>query len=376
MRELPLSLSKTEDFNYADDSALLKVFGTSKWTADHFSRQSEDRHKALLEVNEDLERLQQFGAKWKIAFEPTKTHAMLVSNTRDCGCFPAMSRLVFGGAHVIFEEQLLLVGFLFDKKLTWGPMVDRVASKSRRALGAVRRMQKLLGSSDRAVLYKAFVRSILEYGLLEYIAAAPSHLSKLDRIQSNAERLCGIQFTPLSERRDAAAFGLICKLLDGGCVDQLQQLCPTLTREKCGHGSRRSSSAFKLGNRERLRLDNSQRSFGGQMDSIFNKISKEILEEGFAKGWSAAMKPGQRFLGGSRKLDVGIKKDHYAVRRVIGVENSDAGRRYKVVWAGDENFGKDSWEKESNLVGAEEAVLEFWFALGEPYSADNVQLSH
>ena len=114
--------------NYANDSALLKVFGHScaTWSVDHFSRQMVERHRAVCEVNEDLSSLVDFGKKWKVQFEPTKTHAMLVSNTQDCGYFPMMSQLSFGGAHIQFEEELLLVGFVFDKKLTWRPMVSRV----------------------------------------------------------------------------------------------------------------------------------------------------------------------------------------------------------------------------------------------------------
>ena len=94
-----------------------------------------DKDNAMCELNADLSRLIDFGKKWKVQFEPTKTHAMLVSNTKDSGIFPLMSQLRFGDAHIQFEEELLLVGFLFDKKLTWRPMVSRICSKARQALG-------------------------------------------------------------------------------------------------------------------------------------------------------------------------------------------------------------------------------------------------
>ena len=32
----------------------------------------------------------------------------------------------------------------------------------------------------------------------------------------------------------AAAFGLVCKLLDGDCIGQLQQMCPSLTTQEQG----------------------------------------------------------------------------------------------------------------------------------------------
>ena len=117
-----------------------------------------------------------------------------------------------------------MVGFVFDKKLTWKPMLNKVCSKGRQAIGAMFRLKSLLGCSDLAILFKTFVRSTLEYGNLEYFAAAPGYLQRLDRIQASAERLCGHSFTALGDRRKAAAFGLVCKLLDVECIDQLQQI--------------------------------------------------------------------------------------------------------------------------------------------------------
>jgi hypothetical protein len=381
MRELPSVLNYTEDFNYADDSALLKIFEPvcTQWTVDHFSRQAAGRHQAMCEINEDLEALHQFGLKWKVTFEPSKTHALLVSNTKDAGCFPLLSQLVFGSGHVVFEPVLLLVGFLFDSKLTWEPMVKRVSSKARRALGAVRGIRKLVSSSDFVVLYKAFVRSVLEYGMLGYIAAAPSHLAKMDRIQESAERVCGVEFPPLSGRRDAAAFGLLCKLLDGECIGQLQDLCPKLSVEEPAVRCTRSVSSrnsqgplLKLGEKGRARLDSSNRSLGWQMDEVLGKVPQETVTQGLKEGWRAAMKSGQRALGGSSSglvQETKIQPGQWEVQRVIGAEESSLGRRYKVVWL---DFpGKDSWEREENLAGAEKAVSEFWIMLGEPTRSDS-----
>lgn len=384
MRELPSRLRHTEDFNYADDSALLKVFSpvAKKWTVDHFSRQEAGRHQAICQVNEDLEEVYQFGLKWKVTFEPSKTHAMLVSNTKDAGCFPAMSQLVFGGGHIVFEHVLLLVGYLFDSKLTWGPFVDKLASKARRALGVVRSIRRLLRSSDLAVLFKAFVRSTVEYGMLGYMAAAPSHLAKLEKVQESAERLCDAGFPSLSGRRDAGAFGLICKLLGGKCIGQLQELCPELAIEEsdgdsdseCVAANTRSSRCrLRLGERKRARLDSFGRSFEGQMDAILNKVPEHVLSKGLEEGWRAALKAGQRALGGTVyakqvKMKEGVTV--YVVQKVVGVEQSELGRRYKVVWAGWP--GEDSWEREENLVGAEEMVSAFWCLFGEPIPSDSV----
>ena len=50
--------------------------------------------------------------------------------------------------------------------------------------------------------------------------------------------------------------------------------------------------------------------------------------------------------------------------KVVGVEMSDASRRYKVRWLG--YLGQVSWEREVNLAGARAGVEDFWIALEEP----------
>ena len=72
------------------------------------------------------------------------------------------------------------------------------------------------------------MRSKMEFGSIEYTAAAPTHLPKIDRVQRTAERMCGCKFDPLSDRREAAVFALVCKLLDDDCVSPLQKFCPKI----------------------------------------------------------------------------------------------------------------------------------------------------
>ena len=56
-------------------------------------------------------------------------------------------------------------------------------------LGALYRMQSLLKPNDLQDVYKSFVRSKMEFGSIGYIAAAPTHLTKIDRVQRTAERM-------------------------------------------------------------------------------------------------------------------------------------------------------------------------------------------
>ena len=71
-------------------------------------------------------------------------------------------------------------------------------------LGAMYRLQSLLKPSDLKTIYTSFIRSKMEFGSVEFIAAAPTHLARLDRVQRSAEKMCDCTFSSLADRREAA----------------------------------------------------------------------------------------------------------------------------------------------------------------------------
>ena len=212
---------------------------------------------------------------------------------------------------------------------------------------------------------------------MEYFAAIPGYLQRLDRIQATAERLCGHSFTALGDRRKAAAFGLVCKLLDGECIGQLQQMCPDLVVEERGlpnNATIRSQHSVsevgaRIGSKFRPRLDSYKRSFATQMGSVFGELPASVVEIGLQKSWRAAMKPRQRFLAPTLQISK-LKAGEYFVEKIVDVEESDDGRKYKVRWQG--YPGQDSWEREVSVAGARAAVEEFWLTLGEPMPESEV----
>jgi hypothetical protein len=106
---------------------------------------------------------------------------------------------------------------------------------------------------------------------------------------------------------------------------------------------------LRLDNEQHHRLDGYIRSFGGQMNTIFNKVPADILQQGMQDGWKSVMKSGQRFLGGSRHVkESALKKGVFEVQKVIGYEESELGKRYLVVWKGFP--GEDSWQQVSNFM--------------------------
>ena len=210
IRELADVVLKTLMRKYADDSALLKII-----------KRVADRSRSVEEVNSDLEAISAWGRKWKVKFEPKKTHAMLITRKK-----PVIQMPVMDGKEIAYVSSMKLVGFTIDSKLNWKKMACAAASKGRSMLGAMYRLQSLLKPSDLKTIYTSFIRSKMEFGSVEFIAAAPTHLARLDR-QRAAEKMCDCTFSSLADRREAAVFSLLCKLLDKECVSPLQKFCPS-----------------------------------------------------------------------------------------------------------------------------------------------------
>ena len=220
---------------------------------------------------------------------------------------PSLDLLEFDGVKVGYEKQLKVVGVIYDEKLNWSKMVEEMASRGRRALGFLKRLQHVVTSYDLGVIYKYFVRSKMEFGCVSYMGAAVSHLSKLDEVQRKAECMSSMCFQSLESRRHAACFGLLCKLLDDECVEPLLNVCQVLKLEETQRTHRYNTSCssamhgrVQVTNMEnkmrKVSLETFKRSFICKIHKIFAQLPDDIKESGLHDSWLKVMKDGQRYL--------------------------------------------------------------------------------
>ena len=106
-------------------------------------------------------------------FEPEKATYTIISRKHDpFDPFEKSAGIVMGGAQVERVDEVKLVGFLFDTKLTFSGMIDKLAKKARCRLGALRRLKPMLDQPNLKQMYIMFIRSITEYGSLVCMGAA------------------------------------------------------------------------------------------------------------------------------------------------------------------------------------------------------------
>ena len=145
-------------------------------------------------------------------------------------------------------------------------------------------------------MYKAFVRSTIEYGNLVYMGAADSTKEKLDRVQHAAAKMGQFEVESLGSRRQAALIGLVFKLLDGDGRGMLNEFIPTLMEPKEG-GKQRIKEAFDFRDTTRQY----DRSIGGQIPVVWKLLPQGLPYQESDKGWQSATKRCQRFLTGKKQ---------------------------------------------------------------------------
>lgn len=99
------------------------------------------------------------------------------------------NRLSFGRTTLIPLRELKILGVTYNDKLTFKSQIMQLTRTAAGKLASLRRTSWLLDSRGREFLYKAQVRSSLEYSCLAWAGATPFHLAVLDRVQRRENHL-------------------------------------------------------------------------------------------------------------------------------------------------------------------------------------------
>jgi hypothetical protein len=236
-------------------------------------------------INQDLQSLHEWGLDNKTTFEPEKMCVMVISQKKKP--FDP-SGIYFNGEELSVHDDTTLVGLKIDKRMRWGPMIEKLASKARQRIGALSRVRHLLNSTNLKTMYLMFIRSIMEYNSISWMGAAQSHLNALDRVQHTAERICNFTAEPLQARRDAAALAFAFKLLDGKARGELVHFVPKLIEplRLCRKRTRQTLEGTQVASKLKPNsLDVYKRSFVCALPKIWSRIPPDLIAQGANHGW-------------------------------------------------------------------------------------------
>ena len=222
-----VDVCENELYLYADDSTLYAPIPSPQASED-----------VAASLNRDLTRMKSWADTWKVTFEPSKCKVMTFSRKRS----PSELNLYLGDCQLAAKHELEILGVTFDSKLTWSKHILAITTRAGQKLGALRKVANKLDCKGRATVYKAQVRSVMEYASLCWTNASPSTLSLLDNVQKKALKIIGVDDTTartqlsipsLAHRRQVAAVSVLYKMHSQHCPKDLgDMLPPSLERRR------------------------------------------------------------------------------------------------------------------------------------------------
>ena len=136
------------------------------------------------ELNDDLVKINNWAYQWKMSFNPDPNkqaqEVISIRKTRKINHSP-LTFIKSTESQTISQEHLDVI---FDSSLSFDEHLISVQSKTNKTLGLLRKLQNTLPRQALIIIYKALVRTHLDYGDVLYDKAyCASFPQKLEKIQ-------------------------------------------------------------------------------------------------------------------------------------------------------------------------------------------------
>jgi ribonuclease P/MRP protein subunit RPP40 len=265
-------LESTENpiHSFADDSTL------------HMPLPAGPLHVARQQVAETLEsdlgKIEEWGKRWLVTFNASKTTQLTVSRRTDQN-YPVVQ---FQGIPLTTSRNMKLLGVTFDGKLSVDEHILNKLRTASRMTGVLYRLRSILPLSSMLQLYKALIRPHMEYCSHLLDCATKKSVTLIEKIQVRAMQILGCcnpvkeNILPLSHRRDVGSLSLLYRYFHGHCSNELLGLVPTLQHlgPPTRHGSVQSSFSLAI---PRSRTKHHQKSFFPHTSRTWNSLPCSVF---------------------------------------------------------------------------------------------------
>ena len=175
---------KTKTLQYADDFCLYS--------------QQDTYDKCVEQLNSIMCRLKEYLFRNNFSLSQEKSTVVFFTRRR----IQQNNSIVLNNSNIPCSKSFKYLGIVLDQKLNWREHIDLVTNKAEKSLNILKlTCRKTFGSNPRVAttFYRAYTRSIMDYGSILYGSASNSHLEKVDKVQYKALRLVhgAIKSTPI-----------------------------------------------------------------------------------------------------------------------------------------------------------------------------------
>ena len=245
INDLELDIKSNVKF-FADDTMLFTVI--------------KDPNKAASDLNQDLEVIRQWAYQWKMQFnpDPTKQATEILFSCKKSK--PIHPPLYFNGSPIPQVQEQKHLGLILEPGLSFAKHLNEKIKKAKRNIGIIKHLNKFLPLKSLCQMYKALVRSHLDYCDIIYhipstVNQPPMGISlndlmeKVERIQYQAARAVTgtwqgsnrtklyeeLGWESLSDRRMSRRVLQIYKIFDNKTPEYLRQKLPQSRRNFLEH---------------------------------------------------------------------------------------------------------------------------------------------
>ncbi|XP_042856530.1 uncharacterized protein LOC122243115 [Penaeus japonicus] len=179
---------------------------------------------------------------------------------------------------LLLEDSISILGVDIDNSLRFDKHISRICRTASLKVTSLRRILHLLDPQGILTLYKSQIRPHLEYASLAWSSAAPTNLSRLDKIEKRALGLIQDATNPsyidsLEHRRDVGALTVLHKAQVQQMPHLLSLRLPPIVRER---STRTVQSSRLLVDVPRSRSSQHQRTFSARAARLWNLFTSTL----------------------------------------------------------------------------------------------------
>ena len=142
--------------------------------------------QAAERLNEDLDKIHLWAAKWLVSFNPAKSESILFSRKLNRPFHP----------HLIMNQQVINeetshkhLGLIFSSDCNWHEHIDYVKTKAWSRINVMRKLKFQLDRKSLETIYFSFIRPLLEYASVVWNNCTQYESNELEKIQNEAARI-------------------------------------------------------------------------------------------------------------------------------------------------------------------------------------------
>ena len=219
---------------FADDSMLYRRI-----------RNDADCHQ----LQEDLDKLQEWEQKWQMGFNADKCEVIRIINKKR----PFCSDYTIHNPKLNVKTEANYLGVTISSDLSWSRHADHVTKKANSTIGFLKRNMRSAPQAAKDTAYKTFVRTIVEYAATAWAPSTDKANDKIDMVQRRAARfvkndygrtssvtemMSNLGWDTLQKRRDLARLSMMYRIVHELVDIPVEPYLIPLTSMTRGHDSR------------------------------------------------------------------------------------------------------------------------------------------